>query len=59
MKISNLSSRHLGLFSRGLAYDFGFKFQISSKFVNGEIDPENYVLAMFSSEIKVILTIFE
>ena len=43
MKISNLISRHLGFFSKGLAYDFGWKFQISWQFVNGQIDPGNNV----------------
>ena len=43
MKISNFISRHLGFFSKGLAFDFGSKFQISFKFVNGQIDPGNNV----------------
>ena len=29
--------------SKGLAFDFGSKFQISFKSVNGQIDPENDV----------------
>ena len=43
MKMSNLISRHLGFFPKGLAYDFGSKFQTSSKFVYGQIGPENDV----------------
>ena len=43
MKISKLISRHLGFFSKGLVFDFGSKFQISLRFVNGQIDPENDV----------------
>ena len=43
MTISNLRSRHLGFFSKGLAYDFGSKFQISFNFVYGEIEPGNDV----------------
>ena len=31
------------IFSKGLVFDFGSKFQISLKFVNGQIDPENDV----------------
>ena len=43
MKMSILISSHVGFFPQGLAYDFGPKFEISSKFVNGQIDPGNYV----------------
>ena len=43
MKISNLIGRHLGFFSKGLAFDFGSKFQISLKFLNSQIDPGNDV----------------
>ena len=41
--MSNLISRHLGFFPKGLAYDFGPKFQISVKFVHGQSGPENDV----------------
>ena len=43
MSMSNLSSRHIGFLPNGLAYVFGSKFQISSKFVYGQIGPENDV----------------
>ena len=43
MKISNLGSHYLGVFSKGLAYDFGPKFQISLKVVYGQIGPGNDV----------------
>ena len=43
MSMSNLSSRHIGFLPNGLAYDFGSKFQISSKFVYGQTGPENDV----------------
>ena len=39
--MSNLGSRHLGFFPKGLAYDCGPKFPISSKFVYGRIWPGN------------------
>ena len=31
-----LSGGHLGFFAKGYAFDFGSKFQISSKFVYGQ-----------------------
>ena len=40
MKTSNLISCHLGFFPKRLAYDFGLKFQISLKFVNGQLTLE-------------------
>ena len=43
MTMSNLRSRHLGFFPKGLAYDLGSKFQISLNFVYGQIEPENDV----------------
>ena len=52
MRISNLISRHLGFFSKGLVFDFGSKFQISLKFVNGQIDPENDVWWCFKVTSK-------
>ena len=39
MKVSNLVTRHLGFFSKGLAYDFGSKFQVFLKFVYTQIGP--------------------
>ena len=43
MKMSNLISRHLGFFLKGLACDFGTKFQISSEFLYSQIGPRNHV----------------
>ena len=43
MEISNFDGGHLGFFPKGLAYDFGSKFQISSKLVHGQIGPGNDV----------------
>ena len=43
MKMSNLISRHLRLFPKGLTYDFGSKLQISLKFVHGQIGRGNDV----------------
>ena len=43
MKMSNLISRHLGFFLKGLACDFGTKFQISSVFLYSKIGPRNHV----------------
>ena len=42
MKMSNLISRHLGFFLKGLACDFGTKFQISSEFLYSQIGPRNH-----------------
>ena len=39
----NLVGGHLGFFSKGVAYNFGSKFQISSKSVYGLIGPGNDV----------------
>ena len=52
MKMSNLISRHLGFFSKGLAYDFRSKFQTSSKFVYGQIGPKNDVCWCFNVKSK-------
>ena len=52
MKMSSLMSPHLGLFPKGLAYDFGSKFQISSKFVYGQTGPENDVWWWFKVKSK-------
>ena len=35
-RFSNLAGGHLGFFPKGLTYDFGQKFQISSKFMYGQ-----------------------
>ena len=35
-RFSNLAGGHLGFFSKGLTYDFGQKFQISSKIMYGQ-----------------------
>ena len=52
MRISNLISCHFGFFSKGLAFDFGSKFQISLEFVNGQIDPGNDVWWCFKVTSK-------
>jgi len=52
MKISNLSSRHLWLFRKGVVYDFGFKFQISSWFLNRQTDFGNDVWWCFKVKSK-------
>ena len=43
MSKTHLLSRHVGFFPKGLASDFGSKFQISSKFVYSQIGPRNHV----------------
>ena len=43
MKMSNLISRHLGFFPKGLACDFGTKFQISLECLYSLIGPRNHV----------------
>ena len=43
IKMSNLISRHFGFFPKGLAYDFGSKFQISSNSSSSQIGPRNHV----------------
>ena len=40
-------------FPKGLAYDFGSKFQRSSKFVYGQIGPENDVCVYFNVKSKL------
>ena len=58
MRMSNLISRHLGFFSKGLAYDFGSKYQISLKFVYSQFEPKNN--SCWCLRVKlVILTIYE
>ena len=52
MEMSNCDGRHLGLFLKGLAYDFGSKFQISSKFVYGQFGPRNNVCWGFRVKFK-------
>ena len=52
MNMSNLISRHLGFFPKGLAYDFGSKFQISSEFLYSEIGPRNHVCWCFRVKLK-------
>ena len=52
MTMSNLCSRHLGFFPKGLAYDFGSKFQISLNFVYGRIEPGNDVCWCFNVKSK-------
>ena len=41
--MSNSSSRHLGFFGNGLAYDFESQFQIFFNFVCGQTIPQNDV----------------
>ena len=43
---------HIGFFPKGLAYDFGWKFQISLNFVNGVIEPGNDVCWCFNVKSK-------
>ena len=43
MNMSSFISRHLGFFLKGLACDFGTKFQISSEFLYSQIGPRNHV----------------
>ena len=43
MNVSNFISLHFRFFSKGLAYDFGSKFQISFKFVYSQIEPKNNI----------------
>ena len=42
MNMSILISRHLGFFLKGLACDFGTKFQISLEFLYSQIGPRNH-----------------
>ena len=42
----------MDFFPKGLAYDFGSKFQTSSKFVYGQIGPENDVWWCFKVKSK-------
>ena len=53
------SAAILDFFPKGLAYDFGSKFQISFNFVYSQIEPKNKILLMFKSKIYVILTIYD
>ena len=46
------SAAILDFFPKGLAYDFGSKFQTSSKFVYGQIGPENDVWWCFKVTSK-------
>ena len=46
------SAAILDFFPKGLAYDFGSKFQRSSKFVYGQIGPENDVWWCFKVKSK-------
>ena len=52
MKMSNLISRHLGFFLKGLACDFGTKFQISSEFLYSQIGPRNHVCWCLRVKLK-------
>ena len=52
MNISNLIGRHLGFFPKGLAYDFGSKFQISSELLYSQIGPWNHVWWCFRVKLK-------
>ena len=52
MSMSNLSSLHTGFLPNGLAYDFRSKFKVSSKFVYGQIGPENDVWWCFKVKSK-------
>ena len=47
-----LSAAILKFLPKGLAYDFGSKFQISLKFVNGQIEPGNDVCWCFNVKSK-------
>ena len=52
MRTSNLISRHLEFFPKGLAYDFWSKSQISLTFVNDQIEPGNDVCWCFNVKSK-------
>ena len=43
MRMSDLISRHLGFFPKGLAYDCRSKFEISFRFVYSQIEPKNNI----------------
>ena len=43
MNVSNFISGHFGFFLKGVSYDFGSKFQISSEFLYSQIRPWNHV----------------
>ena len=47
------SAAILDFFPKGLAYDFGSKFQTSSKFVYGQIGPKNDVCWCFNVKSSV------
>ena len=52
MNMSSLISRHLGFFLKGLACDFGTKFQISSEFLYIQIGPRNHVCWCLRVKLK-------
>ena len=52
VKMSNLISRHVGFFLKGLACDFGTKFQISSEFLYSQTGPRNYVCWCLGVKLK-------
>ena len=58
MKMSNLISRHLGFFPKGLAYHFGSKFFFFKLYIWSNVTWK-WCLLIFLSEIKVTLTKYE
>ena len=52
MRMSNLISRHLEFFPKGLAYDFGSKYQIPLKFVYSQFEPKNNICWCLRVKLK-------